>query len=331
MSFPPTPPPPPPGTPGPTTGAVLRPLSVGEILDRAFKIYWRNFGTLARIVLVVVVPAQVLSVIIALTTTPPGFTPGVGATELDQVQVGQIAIYAAGQILVALVGLVVYVLSTGGSFRAVSQAYLGGRPDWRQSLRFAADRARRLIWLSLLLAVFLLFAFIALFVPGVWLGISWLVAIPALLLEDARGINALSRSFRLVRGHWWPTFGCMLVVILVLLVVGAVVGSPVIAAAFLSPESLTATTLTSAVASTLSSVVSTPLAAAVITLIYFDLRVRKEGLDLEQLAQLVGTPPPAPDAPALAPPAPYAPYAPPTAGPGAPPPAPPPGGPAAPS
>ena len=50
-------------------------------------------------------------------------------------------------------------------------------------------------------------ATLALIVPGIWLFVSYSVAVPALLLERIGPVEALRRSFRLVRGRWWPTRG----------------------------------------------------------------------------------------------------------------------------
>lgn len=47
----------------------------------------------------------------------------------------------------------------------------------------------------------------------------------------------------------------------------------------------------SVVAGTLSSMVTTPFVAAFVTVLYFDLRVRREGFDLQRLAERIGVEP----------------------------------------
>ena len=49
------------------------------------------------------------------------------------------------------------------------------------------------------------------------------------------------------------------------------------------------------IVNTLSSLITLPLFAAVLTIIYYDLRVRKEGFDLHLLAQGVGGDAPTPE------------------------------------
>ena len=48
---------------------------------------------------------------------------------------------------------------------------------------------------------------IAMLLPGIWLYIAWAFALPVLLVEGLRGPAALRRSYALVRGRWWRTFG----------------------------------------------------------------------------------------------------------------------------
>ena len=71
---------------------------------------------------------------------------------------------------------------------------------------------------------------------------------------------------------------------------GLVLGIPLgLLTANSETSSTVAIALTSLV-SIISSVITTPFMAAVLVLIYFDLRVRKEGFDLELLSQGVGIP-----------------------------------------
>ena len=81
-----------------------------------------------------------------------------------------------------------------------------------------------LIVLSILYVLGLIIPFILLILPGIWLSVAWSVSYPALLAEGLRGIAALGRSFKLVSGRWWPTFGALLVMYLIVLVISAILG-----------------------------------------------------------------------------------------------------------
>jgi hypothetical protein len=267
----------------------LRPLSVGEIIDVAIKIWRRHLATLARIVFVVVAPVEILSALVAAsvnTSEIETFDPAGNPT----VDGGALAAWMAGMFTAQILSVLAFLIASAAVLRAVSVAYLGGTPDWKESLRAATARLRSLIWLGFLMFGGLALAAIALVVPAIWLGVAWALAFPVLIAEGQRGTSALGRSFRLVQGRWWPTFGALFLAFLFQFFLGLVFGIPL---AFLSfnmesnsPVALAITT----VLNVLASVITTPFMAAVLVLLYFDLRVRKEGFDLQLLSQGVGIP-----------------------------------------
>jgi hypothetical protein len=278
----------------------LRPLSVGEIIDVAIKIWRRHLPTLARIVFVVVAPLQVLAALVAasVSSTDTAFETfdSEGNPTLDG---GALAGWLAGMLTAQAISGLAFLIASAAVLRAVSVAYLGGTPDWRDSLRAATSRLGSLIWLGLLMFGGLGLAAVALFIPSIWLGVAWSVAFPVMIAEGARGASAMRRSFRLVQGRWWPTFGALLLAFMFQFFLGLLVGIPLgLLTAGWDSGSAASLVLTTAV-SVASSVITTPFMAAVLVLIYFDLRVRKEGFDLELLAQGVGIP--GADLPARAP------------------------------
>lgn len=274
----------------------LRPLGVGEILDVAFKIYSRHAVQLFKIVLFVVLPIQALGAVILISTVDdPDAVTGFG--EIDT-KGNDLEGALAGTLVTNLLGALAVLLATAACVKAVADAYLDRPPDWRASLRSAGGRFGSLLWLSLLYVLLLIPAFLALIIPGIWLAVACILAYPVLMLEGKRGRKALERSFRLVRGRWWPTFGAVVVAYLLAAVAQALVVAVMAAVLLVGAEdSVVGTVLVSGAANTIAGVITTPLQAAVVVLIYFDLRVRKEGLDIQLLAENVGVPPP--DGPAL--------------------------------
>jgi hypothetical protein len=273
----------------------LRPLGVGEILDVGIKIYWRNAWTLFRIVLFVVLPAEILVNVIQVSALPSGttthYTFGLGPSYTTQGNVGNgdastIAIaYGIGVIINALAGR----LAQAGCLRAVADAYLGEPVSWRSSLRFALRRLPAVVGLSILTSIFIGLGFIACVIPGIYLWGAFFVAVPALLVEGIRPFRALRRSRELVRGRWWGTFGVAIIGYLLVAVVGLALTGLVLGVAFASPSQNTLTGFVLTVlATTLSAMLTTPAAAAFATVLYIDLRVRKEGFDLLLLARRLG-------------------------------------------
>jgi hypothetical protein len=260
----------------------LRPLGIGEILDVAIKITLRNWKTLVGLVALTVVPFQVIVALIELSLADDTF-----ATDGDTVQADEVAPFVAGFVLIIVLSGLSWLVSTGVAFRAVAEAYLGRKSNWRSSLSFIARRLHSLLWLTIVEGVLLVLGFVACIIPGIWLWVSWSVAIPVLLTEDVRGFKALGRSFRLVKGRWWPTFGLVLLGFLLTTIVGGLVQA-IFGALFFVADSDFAIFLTDTLGGSLSSIVTTPFLAAVITVLYVDLRVRKEGFDLQLLAERIG-------------------------------------------
>lgn len=270
----------------------LRPLGVGEILDASIRIYRSRFLTLLKAVAVVVVPVQVVNLVILLslpssTTTTRTFSGGSYTTTTGPSPGPAFAAI----VLIAIVALVSAALAQAAALKVITDAYLGTETGWRESLRFGLRKLRSVVWVSILHTLGLVVGFVACIVPGIWLYAAWSVAIPALLVEDAKGPRALGRSFNLVRGRWWPTTGVLILAFLLTSIV-TFAFSILLVPLFLTGASTTTTQTANAVAGGIASVLTTPFAAAVAAVLYFDLRVRKEGFDLALLAQRIGVEPP---------------------------------------
>ena len=303
----------------------LRPLAIGEIVDTAVSIYRAHAVSLFRIVALIIVPLQALAFVVGVATIDDpqqifgGGFDGSGSLQAPDTSAAEVI----GNIGVSILSTVAVLLTVAACFQATRDAYLGSEPDPRESLRYAWSRIGSLVWLIVLMGFLLFFAFLALVVPGIWLSVSWSMAIPVILVERARGWNALKRSFQLVRGRWWQTLLALIVAFvlaaIVQFVLAFLVGLVVIVG---DTDSVVLAVFLNTVTSAISSVITTPFIAAIYVLVYYDLRVRKEGYDLELMASGLGDAPPAGSA--LPPPPPPPMQAPPPPPPTAPPPPPPP-------
>ena len=270
----------------------LRPLRVGEILDVAIKVYRAHFKTLIKAVIVIIAPVQVVSALLNSSIRSVSDRANqVSETGTTSIHGGDIATLIVAGLSIALLGFVAGQLASAASFRAVSEAYLGEEPDWRTSLRFALHRLRSLLWLALLHALLIGVGFVLCVAPGVYLYGALAVATPALLFEDLRGTKALRRSRQLIKGRWWPTAGAVLAASILTSIVGAAVSGILVGAAVGTHGNQLVADILNVIGGTASAMVTTPFLAAVIVVLYFDLRVRKEGFDLLLLAQRMGVEP----------------------------------------
>lgn len=277
----------------------LRPLGIGEIIDAGIRITRTRFRDLAILVAIVAVPAQVLQLLVAISapgsenafTVSPSVTPG---TTPDA---GDTLTQLAATLVTLVIGFLTALLATAACTEVVSSTYLGGRAGWRESLRRAWRRFASLIAANLLILLAAGVGLLACIVPGVWLWVAFAVAVPAILVEGIRGPASLGRSFRLVRGRWWPVFAILLVGQLLAAVVQTVVVLPFVPLLLVAGgDSPIVGVLVTALGTVVSTIVTQPFIAAVTVVIYYDLRVRKEGFDLALIAAQLD----APSAPARA-------------------------------
>jgi hypothetical protein len=284
----------------------LRPLRVGETIDVALKLYRSHFSTLVRIVLIVSAPAQILLGLIQAsirtnvdTTSGTGFTSGFDPATgtYEEVDGKKLAATMIGFFALLLITLLTSELASGATFRAVGAAYLGEEQDWKTSVRYALKRLKSIVWVTIAKNFIIFCGFIACIVPGVYFYAAYGVATPALMLEGVKGRKALRRSKDLVKGRWRPVAGVLLLGSLLTQIISGGIGA--LASGVLFTNNEIASDVARVIAGIIGAALTVPILAAIITVLYIDLRVRKEGLDLELLAETVGVDPSGLPAPAF--------------------------------
>ncbi|HEX6489107.1 MAG TPA: hypothetical protein VF137_09615 [Candidatus Dormibacteraeota bacterium] len=204
-----------------------------------------------------------------------------GAPSTAEVAVGGLGI---------LIAIVMAPVTAYAVWRAAMAAVLGEPASARSVLRDVTHVYWRL-WLLLLGygALLVLAAIPVLTCIGIaltaWLLVKWSVVVPAWFGERRRLGDALSRSWSLTRLNWWRLFGILLLFYVLYEAVSAALGSFSLAAAFVPRAWIIPATVANVAVELALSTVLTPLFPLVLTLLYFDLRVRHEHLDLEVMAR----------------------------------------------
>ncbi len=246
-----------------------RPLAVGEILSAAFDLYRKQAVTLWTIVAVVVIPAQALIVIIERVILSGGTSYAANGTIYTSDSTGLLFV------VVIVISFLAVIVTMGALSKCMLDAYTGRPTSWRHSIQFAADRVGPLSWLALISGVLLAIAYVLLVIPGIFLTVSWIVAVPVLMFEGVSGFAALRRSYDLVQGRWFATFGALLLAIIGLVGISIVLGLILHGAA--STNHISVILVVSGISRIIAAIVTYPIVAAISAVIYFDLRVRKEG------------------------------------------------------
>ncbi|MFJ4952116.1 glycerophosphoryl diester phosphodiesterase membrane domain-containing protein [Streptomyces sp. NPDC088760] len=137
-------------------------------------------------------------------------------------------------------------------------------------------------------------------VVAVWLAIRYYLAAPALMLERQSITTSMGRSAKLVRGSWWRVLGIQLLAWLIANIVSAIVTIPfALIGAAVSGDGMGnflgtsgervgwAFLIIRGIGSLIGTTLTLPISAGVTVLLYIDLRIRREALDLE-LARAAG-------------------------------------------
>lgn len=304
----------------------LRPLMFGEILDGAFRTVRRNPAAMLGAGVI----AQALTSVTSALAQTGALFGGSGAPWPGNLGSSQATAFAFGTAagvgaLLALLTVLISVVMQGAMAVPVARALLNRRTGFRQMWTLSRSRTGALLGLAGLLilgaaavvvlavvatmalvaamdraaVLALVLLFFGLMIVLLWLGIRFLLAPAAIVVEEIGTFAGLRRSWQLTARNWWRILG-------VTLVVGLLVG--VITQIVLIPVSLLGNAVgftvfaqggegESQVVRILVAVVGTAVTALVaavgyafqtstVALVYLDLRMRKDGLDLSLLRQL---------------------------------------------
>ncbi len=296
----------------------LRPLRLGELLDRAIRLYRGNFLTFIGIIAVVYVPLMVLQTAAsALMNSSSTLGRDFSTPDDSFITYAPLIGFVTFMILIFVQIVLVQGIATGALTRAVADNYLGKKTGILDAYRGIGKS-----WLTLLAAlafVFLVFFVIILvstitcigLLIGLGMALFLMAAVnplvaPVVVLEASgpwsspgdnifqrfsnwivRSVLAVNRAWSLARRRFWPVLGYIFVLYLFSLIV---VNGPSAIAKFLLiqiSESFGDSTMQVVLTSIIQGLVQLvfiliyyPLQMAAFTLIYFDLRVRTEGFDL---------------------------------------------------
>jgi hypothetical protein len=182
--------------------------------------------------------------------------------------------------------LVIQPLLQASLIKAIAGIYLGQAVTWKESIRFGWSKAGWVLWMTFVAGLLSVLGLLGLLIGAIFLYIKFYFVTSAVVIEDARG-KALSRSWNLTKGRWWPIFGASLLAGIIAGIASAILTIP---AAIIGATDTgdTIAWVFSAGLSSAASVIVTPFTIAVTVLLYFDARIRREAFDLAVMAREVG-------------------------------------------
>ena len=313
----------------------LRPRTVAEILDQAFRLYRRYFLVFVGIIAIVVVPLQLAQQIIAaflvggLTNYEENlissdFSNSTATSTVNEM-FAYMGVLGGLSIIIGIVAALLQSLAQGALTGEVANSHLDKPVSFGDAYRQMLSRLGPLlgviflqlgIFILILLPIILLAtlsfaiglssaasdnsgggAFLGLFcfsclliIPAgallAYVFIRLFVVTPVVMVEHLGPMQALRRSWELVKNYWWRTFAIYIVLAILAYVVQA---GPAFVVQFIvaifTPRDLVLQQVISGMVTVFTTLFFIPIQLIAITLYYFDLRVRKEGYDLETAVQ----------------------------------------------
>jgi len=307
----------------------LRPLTLGELLDRAFTLYRAHFWLFVGIMAIPSCMAIPMNFLLLMKQGSPL------ATLTRQTPQAQAAVFSLGFLALLAIFWIAYAVAMGAATHAVAEAYLGRPTTVSGSYGSIRGRFWRLLGVifnvgfriagifllviivaamgigvlvaatarsggptaGVIAALVMLVAFCAAFALVIYLALRYAVAIPALLLEDLRVLASIRRSVQLTAGYRGRLFIASFLMTIIGYVGVMVFQGPFwIAAAFAARYGNWPAWLNFATAASgaIGGAITGPLLMIVLVLSYYDARIRKEAFDLQFLMSSLDHPAPAP-------------------------------------
>ena len=286
----------------------LRPQGIPELLDTTLRLYRQHFWLLIGLVAVVQVPLTLISSLYeswgASGTLSPYYSWDNGTPQVNLTDV--LTSFLGAMVLLLLTAIFLYGLANAAVTRVVYDRYLGRPVGFWETYRALGRRWLRLAGAILLvfllnfvlLFVFFFFSLVLGFIPCInllliplliamllffiYINVSlWSPLAGVVVVEDLGVLSSVGRAFRLGRHKFWRVLGFNIVLGLLLgvfmwalpVLLGLLIG-------VLQPSFEVQQIMISAISLSLSSLVLPPLFCG-LALLYFDLRVRLEGFDME--------------------------------------------------
>lgn len=235
----------------------LRPRKATEIIDAAIEVYRRNPIHFLLLAAIVRVPWLIVQIVVL---APRDEDPD--------------AVIAS--ILISFGTMLTTFLMSGFVVHMASELYLGRDTDAFDTIRKAAPRIPAMFLGSLMQSFAIGMGLVLFLFPAVWVSAVVFAVAPAIVIEKRGPFAAFARSLQLsdrFKGHILSALG-----LVVLIRVIVEFGTVMVASLIPMPE-LRYTVIT------IASMVIYPLLGIAVTLVYYDVRIRKEGFDIEMMAR----------------------------------------------
>ena len=198
-----------------------------------------------------------------------------------------------GLVALSLIEILIVTTLAGAFIYSVPYYYVNGRVDLQKSLKASQAVYFKLLGVTLglqiILAILMTFGvvlplLIVPFIGALLYMIYFVVTQPVVVIERLKPVDAFKRSLKLVRGNWWRVFGAT--AIFILCAIGTFVLSwlPFYLFSLVLSEGSELRGIIQLIGVYVGGTLTIPPIYIFLTVIYYDLRYRKEDFSFEQLS-----------------------------------------------
>jgi hypothetical protein len=233
-------------------------LRIGAVFSRSFELLFRDFFKFYVLAALAYLPLLATALFGANWQSAGGGAGFAGAV------IGMLA----GVLTILSQAVILY-----GAFRQMR----GQSFAISDSLRRGLARFFPIIGMIFCMGFAILFGLILLIIPGIIFAVMFYMALPACVIEQLGPISSLRRSAALTKGSRWRIFGILLVLVICTQIAQLIIQFALLAAA--GPT-------ISGIATFLWIALSSAFGSIIVAVIYHDLRVAREGIDVERIASV---------------------------------------------
>ncbi len=263
-----------------------RPLTLGEILDRTFTLYRKNFLLFLGITAIPQLLTLGVNILQVMTTKFPAAVSQQHEFQMRTARSGMLAFGLIGGLVFLVVFVLVYLMTQGATIYAVSDLYLGRPATIGGSLKKMWGHLADLFGVTLLNGLAVLAATVFFIIPGIYVACRLLICVPVALLEEAGARSSLERSWELTRGNAGRSFLIYVLYFAMFYGISLVFVLPstmMLAFAAKDPSMRMLSLVLMQVGSFAATVLVGPFLLIATAVFYYDLRVTKEAFDLQML------------------------------------------------
>lgn len=242
--------------------APLREFQIGRVLSQSFAVFARHILSFTLVSGIIMVPVILL-----------GFFAGLYSEDTGAPPTTEKLLFLGATILLSLVlSPLAWAIIIHGSYQDMRNkpVRIG------DSIGLAVARLLPLLGVGLLYSIGVMLGMLLIIVPGIILMVMWYVSVPVCVVEKTGAIASLSRSRQLTEGYRWKILALGLIIVAISFLSNLV---PELGALMAGPFGLLGLTL-------ITQAAVQAFFGVVVAVTYHDLRVAKEGVDIERIASV---------------------------------------------